>query len=116
MTTAQVEFIGLRIDRLRFIQAGFGFLALAFTSAVGLDMIRGNAFKVTLVLCFTPLALAGFALSGQVDWALGAVLALGTFTGALLGVRLQVLKGQRWVRGVVTVMILLFAVRLLFQG
>lgn len=96
-----------------FIQAGFGFLALAFTSMVGLDLIRGNAFKVTLVLCFTPVALAGFALSGQVDWVMGVTLAAGTFVGGLLGVHLQVLKGQKWIRTVVTVMIVLFAVRLL---
>jgi uncharacterized protein len=99
-----------------FIQAGLGFVALAVTSAVGLDLIRGNAFKVALVLGFTPLALAGFAMSGQVDWVMGFTLAAGTFLGGLFGVHLQVLKGQKWVRGVVTVMIVLFAARLLFTG
>ena len=97
-----------------FIQAGLGFVTLAVTSAVGLDLIKGNAFKVALVLSFTPLALAGFAMSGQVNWVMGFSLAGGTFLGGLLGVHLQVLRGQKWVRTIVTVMIVLFAVRLLF--
>ena len=96
-----------------FIQAGVGFLILAATTAGGLDLIRGNAVKVTLVLAFTPLALAFFAWNGKVDWAMGFALAAGNLVGALVGVRVQVLKGHRWVRGFVTVMIVAFAVRLL---
>jgi uncharacterized membrane protein YfcA len=99
-----------------FIQAGVGFLILAVTTAGGLNLIRGNALKVTLVLAFTPLALAVFTWSGKVDWAMGFALAAGNFLGALAGVRLQILKGHKWVRSVVTVTILLFAVRLLFSG
>ena len=95
-----------------FIQAGVGFLILALLAGAGLDLVRGNAMKVTLVLCFTPLALAGFALNGMVDWGLGLSLAAGNLVGGLLGVRLNVRKGQDWVRRVVVVMVLLFAVRL----
>ena len=81
-----------------FIQAGMGFIVLAVTTGFGLDLIRSNAVKVTLVLAFTPLALAIFAYNGRVEWITGLVLAVGTFIGALVGVRLQVLKGQkkRW--------------------
>jgi len=99
-----------------FIQAGMGFLVLAVTTSFGLDLIRSNAVKVTLVLAFTPLALAIFAYSGRVEWLTGFVLAGGTFIGALIGVRLQVLKGQKWVRRVLTVTIVVFAVRLLVVG
>jgi uncharacterized protein len=99
-----------------FVQAGLGFIMLAVTSAFGLDLIRGNAVKVTLVLIFTPVALAMFAYGGMVDWRLGFALAAGNFLGALAGVRLQVLKGQTWVRHVVTATIVVFALRLLFTG
>jgi len=99
-----------------FIQAGIGFVILAATSAGGLNLIRGNAMKVTLVLAFTPFALALFAWSGKVDWAMGFALAAGNLLGGLAGVRLQVLKGHKWVRGVVTVTIVLFAARLVFSG
>jgi hypothetical protein len=96
-----------------FIQAGIGFLLLAATSAAGFNLIRGNALKVTVVLTFTPLALVLFAWGGKVEWAVGLALAAGNFLGGLAGVRLQILKGHAWVRGVVTVTIVVFAVRLL---
>lgn len=99
-----------------FIQAGIGFLILAVTSMAGFNLIRGNALKVTLVLAFTPLALVLFAWSGKVDWAMGFALAAGNFLGGLAGVRLQILKGHAWVRGVVTVTIVVFAIRLLFSS
>lgn len=97
-----------------FIQAGVGFIILALLAAGGVDLVRGNALKVALVLVFTPLALAGFALNGLVDWALGLSLALGNLLGGLLGVRLNVLKGSSWVRRVVVLAVLVFAVRLWF--
>jgi uncharacterized membrane protein YfcA len=97
-----------------FIQAGIGFLLLAATSAAGFNLIRGNALKVTVVLGFTPVALVLFAWNGKVDWAMGFALAAGNFLGGLAGVHLQVLKGHTWVRGVVTAVIVVFAIRLLF--
>jgi uncharacterized membrane protein YfcA len=99
-----------------FIQAGIGFILLAATSAAGFNMIRGNALKVTVVLAFTPLALVLFAWNGKVDWAMGFALAAGNFLGGLAGVHLQVLKGHKWVQGVVTVVIIIFAIRLLFAS
>ena len=99
-----------------FLQAGIGFVILAVTSAGGLDLVRGNAVKVTLVFCFTPLALALFAWTGKVDWVMGLSLAAGNLIGGLAGVRIQVLKGHGWVRNVVTVTIVLFAIRLLIAG
>jgi uncharacterized protein len=99
-----------------FLQAGVGFVILAVTTAGGLDLVRGNAVKVTLVLAFTPLALALFAWSGKVDWIVGLALAAGNFLGGLMGVRLQILKGHAWVRNVVTVTIVVFAIKLLISG
>ena len=95
-----------------FVQAGVGFLILAMTSAAGLDLVRGNSLKVLLVLSFTPLTLGLFWLGGAVEWGSGLTLAAGMAVGGLLGVRLNVLKGHAWVRGVVTVAVVLFAVRL----
>jgi uncharacterized protein len=95
-----------------FIQAGVGYLVLAVTSAAGLDLVRGNAVKVLAMLCTTALALPVFAWQGRVDWALGLILAAGNVLGGILGVRLTVLKGHRWVRRVVTVTIVVFAVKL----
>jgi uncharacterized membrane protein YfcA len=99
-----------------FVQAGVGFLILAATTAVGLDLVRGNAIKVMTVLCFTALSLTLFAWQGRVDWPMGLALAAGTTSGGLLGARLTVLKGHRWVRGVVTVTMIVFALKLWFAG
>lgn len=95
-----------------FVQAGTGFLFLAVLTWAGFDLVRGNALKVLVILLWTPLALWQFAAGGQVDWLLGLVLAAGNLSGALIGVRLTVLKGSRWVRRVVTVTVIAFAVLL----
>ena len=99
-----------------FIQAGVGFLFLALLSANGLDLVRANAVKVPLILAFTVLAVIIFTYNGMMDWQAGLALAAGQFFGAKFGVRLQVLKGQEWVRRVLTVTIVIFAIRLVVGG
>ncbi len=98
-----------------FIQAGAGFLYLALLSANGLDLVRANAVKVPLHIAFTLVAIPLFALGGGLDWSAGLSLAVGQFFGAKLGVHLQVLKGQAWVRNVLTVAIVVFALRLMLR-
>ncbi|MFV1986088.1 MAG: sulfite exporter TauE/SafE family protein [Gemmatimonadota bacterium] len=99
-----------------FVQAGVGFLILAVITLGGLDLVRGNALKVLLVLGYTPLSLALFALDGKVDWAYGAALAAGNLLGAFVGVRVAVLRGHVWIKRVVTVTVLAFAIRLLWPS
>ena len=95
-----------------FVQAGVGFFILALAMLAGLDLVKGNALKVLVVLVYTPLALVIFAWAGKVDWGMGAALAAGNLLGGLLGTHLTVLKGHAWVKRVVVVMILVFAVKL----
>lgn len=99
-----------------FVQAGVGFLILAVTTALGLDLVRGNAVKVLTVLSFTVLSLALFAWNGRVDWLMGLVLAAGTTVGGIMGARLTVLRGHRWVRTVVTAAMIAFALKLWFSS
>ncbi|MEL7060006.1 MAG: TSUP family transporter [Acidobacteriota bacterium] len=95
-----------------FVQAGAGFLILAATTFAGLDLVRGNALKVFTVACTTLLSLILFALAGRVDWGLGLALAVGMSVGARLGARWTMRRGHRWVRAVVTVTVVVFAIRL----
>lgn len=95
-----------------FVQAGVGFVILAVATLAGLNLVQGNALKVLVVLVYTPLALALFAIAGKVAWGFGAALAAGNFLGGLLGSNLTVLKGHAWVKRFVVVMILVFAVKL----
>ncbi|MGE0040452.1 MAG: sulfite exporter TauE/SafE family protein [Vicinamibacterales bacterium] len=99
-----------------FLQAGVGFLVLAATSAAGLDLVRGNAVKMLSVLLLTVLSLAVFAGTGNVDWPLGLALGAGNLGGAMIGVRLAVLKGHRWLERIVTITIVIFAILLWVTG
>ena len=95
-----------------FVQAGVGFFILALAMLAGLDLVKGNALKVLVVLVFTPLALILFAAAGKVDWGMGTALAGGNLLGGLAGTHLTVLKGHAWVKRVVVVMIVVFALKL----
>jgi uncharacterized protein len=95
-----------------FLQAGVGFLALAMTTLAGLDLVRGNAVKVFTVMLLTTLSLAVFAGTGNVDWPAGIALGLGNLLGGIVGVRVAVLNGHRWLEHVVTVTVVLFAILL----
>ncbi len=95
-----------------FVQAGIGFLILTLTTLGGLNLVRGNALKVLLILVFTPLSLAIFAATGNVDWGMGGALAAGNFLGGLLGVRITVRKGHAWIKRIVLAAVLVFAVKL----
>lgn len=95
------------------VQVGVGFIVLAAASGAGLDLVRGNALKVLVAFVFNLPAIAIYAANNMVDWRLGAALGVGNVAGALLGVRLNVLKGQVWIRRVVTVVVVVLALRLL---
>jgi uncharacterized membrane protein YfcA len=96
-----------------FIQAGVGFLIITGLLVHGLDLVRINAVKVFVVGAFTVTALAVFIRNGQVDWPLGLALAAGNATGGWLGARLAVSKGHDWIRRLVLVVVVVFALRLL---
>ncbi len=95
-----------------FLQAGVGFLLLAVTSLAGLDLVRGNAVKVFTVMLLTTLSLAVFAGTGHVDWPAGIALGLGNLLGGVVGVRVAVLKGHKWLEHVVTFTVVVFAILL----
>jgi hypothetical protein len=99
-----------------FVQAGVGFLLLAVATLAGYDLVRGNALKVFCVLASTPISLGLFFWDGQVALLPGVVLAAGMMIGGSIGVRLTVLGGHRWIRGVVTVVVILLAVQLWIGG
>lgn len=109
-----VSFFGIGIYG-GIIQAGVGFLMMTALLLQGLDLVRINAVKVFVVLCYTFTALAVFLWHGQVDWRLGLALAAGNALGGWLGTRLTITKGHAWLRRVVLVVVVLFAIRLLFE-
>jgi uncharacterized protein len=97
-----------------FIQAGVGFLFTAMLAAQGLDLVRANGVKAALILAYAGLAIALFWVTGLLDWMAGLTLSVGQFFGSKWGVRLQVLRGQEWVRMVFIVAIVGFSLQLIF--
>jgi uncharacterized protein len=67
---------------------------------------------VLSVLALTILSLAIFATNGVIHWGYGLALGVGNFAGALIGVRLSVLRGHRWLQRFVTVTVIVFAILL----
>jgi uncharacterized membrane protein YfcA len=96
-----------------FVQAGVGFLIIAGLMFQGLDLVRTNAIKVTIVFFFTLVALTVFVWHGQVNYQLGLSLAVGNAIGGWLAAHLAVKKGHAWIKRIVSLAIVLFAVKLL---
>ena len=99
-----------------FIQAGAGFIIIAaLTLTNGFDLVRTNAIKLFVVFFYTVIALFVFIKSGNVQWGLGLTLAVGNATGAWIGSHWAVDKGDKWIRVVLVVAVLAFAIRLFWK-
>ena len=99
-----------------FIQAGTGFLILlALNSINKLSLIKSNATKTVVVLIYTLSALLTFTYYGKVNWEYGLSLALGGATGAWFSSRWSVKKGDKTIRIVLIVVVLIMSVKLWFS-
>jgi len=97
-----------------FIQAGVGiFLLAGLVMSAQYDLLRGNAVKVLIVLCFTIVALPVFVANGQVNWGVGLTLAVGNASGAWVAARTAVARGTAFVRWVLLGVLLFSAANLL---
>ncbi len=93
-----------------FIQAGVGiFLLASLVLGAGYDLVRANAAKVLIVLCFTVPALAVFTISEQVNWGIGFLLAVGSMSGALVAARMAVRRGAVFVRWILIAVLVVSA-------
>lgn len=96
-----------------FIQVGVGFLFMAGLQRVlRLDLVRVNVHKVFIILLYTLPALAVFVWMGEVNWPLGLALAVGNASGALIATRMAVRGGERWIKGIVAVVVVAMAIKL----
>ncbi|MDX1523332.1 MAG: sulfite exporter TauE/SafE family protein [Anaerolineae bacterium] len=97
-----------------FIQAGVGiFLLASLVLGVGYDLVRANAVKTLIVLCFTIFALAVFIYNDQVRWLFGILLAIGNALGGWVAARVAVERGADFVRWLLIGVILISAAQLL---
>ena len=93
---------------------GVGFLFMAaFFHLMRMDLIRTTVHKVTTVLLYTVPTLVVFVWTGHVDWLLGLGLAAGNATGGWTAARMAVRKGDKAIRALLIVAILVMAAKLL---
>jgi uncharacterized membrane protein YfcA len=98
-----------------FIQAGVGFLLmLVLHQLLRIDLVRTNMHKVLIVLIFSLPALAVFIWTGNVVWGIAAALATGNALGAIVATRVSVRGGERPIKVVLGVALLIMAVRLVW--
>lgn len=97
-----------------FIQAGVGFLIMAaLTLLTGFSLIRINAIKVLVVSIYLLASLVIFIINGRVDWILGITLAIGQGFGGWLGGVLSVSRGEKWIKIILAISVLVMAGSLL---
>lgn len=100
-----------------FIQAGVGFFfTWALAAAVGMDLVAGNAAKTVIIGTYTLVSLVIFFINGLVNIPIGLVLASGSMVGAFLGARFTVVKGNRWVRWILALMVVISAVKMVWDA
>ena len=98
-----------------FIQVGVGFLVMPVLNRVlGIDMVRTNMHKVFIAGVYTIVALIVFATQIQILWVLGAFLGLGNAIGGWLGTHLTISKGEKFIRLVLNLVLVVFVIKLLF--
>ena len=96
-----------------FIQAGVGFLLIASLSMItGLSLVKINSIKVSIVAVYTVSALLIFIVNGNVNWSIGILLAIGNSTGAYIGSNFAVNKGDKYIRIVIIVAVIVMAGKL----
>lgn len=90
-------------------QAGVGILLIFALSYSGLDLVRTNSVKVVVNFCFTLLAIPVFLAADQIAWREALVLGAGMAGGGLAGARLAVRGGERLIRPVLVVAVVVLA-------
>jgi len=98
-----------------FIQAGMGFMIiLAGTLINRFNLAQANSIKALIVLILTIPTLYMFAVKGHVHWQAGFAIAIGTALGSWLTSRWSVKVNDKYVRYIITLIIVSLAVKLWF--
>lgn len=97
-----------------FIQVGIGFVIIAgLRFLYGMSLVEVNALKLMIALVYLFASAAVFFYHGKVSFTLGLTLALGNSLGAWAGSRFAIFAGDRWIRVVLIIAVLLMGGKLL---
>jgi uncharacterized membrane protein YfcA len=96
------------------IQAGVGFLLMAaFYHLLQADLIHVNMHKVFVVFVFTLPAIVIFILTDNISWSHALVLSAGNGLGAWWSAKVSVKRGEKVIRVVLFIAMLIMALKLL---
>ena len=99
-----------------FVQAGVGFLIMAsLRHLLALDLVRINMHKVYIVLIYTVPVLFVFGLTDNIHWPWAAALGLGMALGAWVSVKISVRRGERVIKVILGLAIVLMATKFLLS-
>jgi len=77
-----------------------------------LNLVLVNMHKVFIVLIYTLPAFLIFILTDNVNWILGIVLAIGNATGAWWAAKFSIKKGEKFIKIILFVAVLIMALKL----
>ena len=96
-----------------FIQAGVGFVIMAtLLHLYGMDLIKINMHKVFIVMVFTIPAVIMFIYTDNVNWFAAIALSIGMMVGTWFAVKMSLKKGEKLVRMMLGISLLIIAVKL----
>ncbi len=96
-----------------FIQAGVGLIIIAtLTSIHNISLLKTNCIKLTVVLIYTSVAVAMFAMNGKINWLYALVLSIGYAIGGWFSTKLSVKKGDKWIKKILIISVLIMAFKL----
>ena len=95
------------------VQVGIGFLLMSvLQKMMKFNLIYVNMHKSFIVCVLTVPALLIFILLGKVDWYWGISLALGNTFGGWWATKISIRKGDKFIKAVLAISILIIAVKL----
>ena len=95
------------------VQAGVGLIILLVLSRAGFDLVTANAMKTVVILAITVMAVPVFIYNDQVRWIPAIVLSVGMGVGGYVGANVAVDGGERLIKPVLVVVVLVLASRML---
>lgn len=95
------------------VQAGVGLVLLLLLTRSGFDLVTANGIKTLVILAVTCIALPVFVLNDQVRWIPALVLSVGMGVGGYVGAHVAVEGGERVIKPVLIIVVLVLASRML---
>ena len=96
-----------------FIQVGIGILIMALIQQfLSCDLILTNVHKTFIIMLNTIPSLFIFVLTGNMIWTLGIILAVGMTVGAWWAARYSVRKGEKFIKKMLIIALVIIALKL----